>query len=143
MHLGVLVIVSGFLALGWWQINRAASGNTLSWGYAVEWPVFAAFVIWFWIVEMRRAVRASRETAAPDPAEASDVATIADSTQAALPGHTSANRPAATASVSRRRPRNEAAYDDSNDPTLAEYNHYLAWLNANPHARPADYPGMT
>ena len=31
--------------------------------------------------------------------------------------------------------------DDSDDPQLAAYNRYLAWLNANPHANPADYPG--
>ena len=129
MHLGVLVLVLGFLALGWWQINRAAQGNTLSWGYAVQWPVFAAFVVWFWIVEMRRAVRSSAAEGADDGGLTA---------QQAAPV-----RPAAMAAVTRRRPRNEAAYDDSGDPTLAEYNHYLAWLNANPQARPADYPGMT
>jgi hypothetical protein len=40
------------------------------------------------------------------------------------------------------RARNEAAYDDRDDPALAEYNHYLAWLNANPHKTPAEYPGQ-
>jgi hypothetical protein len=27
------------------------------------------------------------------------------------------------------------------DPELDAYNDYLAWLNAHPGARPADYPG--
>ena len=130
MHLGVLVLVSGFLALGWWQINRAAQGNTLSWGYAVQWPVFAAFLVWFWIVEMRRAVQ---PPAAVETAEGAGGVTAQEDAPVRL---------ATEAAVTRRR-RNEAAYDDSGDPTLAEYNHYLAWLNANPHARPADYPGMT
>jgi hypothetical protein len=131
VHLGVLVIVSGFLALGWWQINRAAQGNTLSWGYAVQWPVFAAFVVFLWVVEMRRAVR--RQDA--ETTGTTDADTVTAQRDAPV-------RPA-TAAVNRRRPRNEAAYDDSGDPTLAEYNHYLSWLNANPQARPADYPGMT
>jgi hypothetical protein len=30
-------------------------------------------------------------------------------------------------------------YDDTDDEQLAAYNRYLAWLNANPGARPADY----
>jgi hypothetical protein len=30
-------------------------------------------------------------------------------------------------------------YDDSDDEHLAAYNRYLAWLAANPTARPADY----
>jgi hypothetical protein len=41
-----------------------------------------------------------------------------------------------------RRARAEAAYDDRNDPELAAYNHYLGWLNANPHKAPAEYPGL-
>jgi hypothetical protein len=31
--------------------------------------------------------------------------------------------------------------DQVEDGELAAYNHYLAWLNANPDARPSDYPG--
>jgi DNA-binding transcriptional regulator of glucitol operon len=119
-HFGVLVLVTGFLALGWWQITRAAAGNLLSFGYAVEWPVFAAFVVWVWIVEMRKAA------GEPEPTD--------DAMAAVEP---------APATPARRRPRNEAAYDDADDPQLAAYNHYLAWLNAHPHATPADYPGMT
>jgi hypothetical protein len=33
-----------------------------------------------------------------------------------------------------------AAYDDSDDPQLAAYNRYLAWLAANPDRSSADYP---
>ena len=126
VHVSVLVLVVGFLALGWWQVGRAAQGNLLSFGYAIEWPVFAAFVIFVWIVEMRKAVRAdkpSNDGVAGEPSVDSAV-------------------PEAPVSAEPRRKRNEAAYDDSADPELAAYNHYLAWLNANPRGRPADYPGM-
>ena len=127
VHGAVVVLVVGFLALGWWQIGRAAEGNLLSFGYAVEWPVFAAFVIFVWIIEMRKAVRADKPTT--EGARADEAR--ADS---AVPAEPVRARP--------RRARNEAAYDDSDDAELAEYNHYLAWFNANPHASPADYPGM-
>jgi DNA-binding transcriptional regulator of glucitol operon len=51
----VVALVLGMLGLCWWQVNRAANGNLLSYGYAVEWPAFAAFTIYVWIKEMRRA----------------------------------------------------------------------------------------
>jgi DNA-binding transcriptional regulator of glucitol operon len=127
VHVSVLVLVVGFLALGWWQVGRAAQGNLLSFGYAVEWPVFAAFVIFVWIVEMRKALRAAKPT---NDAVADEMSVDSAVPQAPVPAEP-------------RRKRNEAAYDDSADPALAEYNHYLAWLNANPHATPAEYPGTT
>jgi DNA-binding transcriptional regulator of glucitol operon len=123
VHAGVLVLVAAFLALGWWQAGRAAAGNLLSYGYAFQWPAFAAFVVWVWVVEMRKALRAGPPAQTPlEPGEASVV----------------------VAQPTRRRPRptrSDAAYDDSDDPKLAAYNHYLAWLNEHPHASPAAYPG--
>ena len=73
----------------------------------------------------------------PDRGAADDVPT-----DTAAAGDTAA--PAAAGQPGRRtRPnrRNEAAYDDRDDPELAAYNHYLAWFNAHPHATAADYPG--
>ena len=55
VHAAVVVLVIGMLGLCWWQVNRAASGNLLSFGYAIEWPAFAAFTVYVWIKEMRRA----------------------------------------------------------------------------------------
>ena len=129
VHAAAVILVVGFLLLGWWQVTRAASGNLISFGYAVEWPAFAAFVIYVWVKEMRQAVRGV--------APASGGQTI---------GGTHAEPAAdggADAPVPRRppRPRNEAAYDDSEDTELAAYNRYLAWLNAHPHASPSEYPG--
>ena len=48
LHLTALVVVPGCLALGWWQLRRALSGNALSWAYTVEWPFFAAYGIYMW-----------------------------------------------------------------------------------------------
>ncbi|MEK8109559.1 hypothetical protein NKG94_43705 [Micromonospora sp. M12] len=28
----MVVLVVGFLGLGWWQVSRATAGNSLSWG---------------------------------------------------------------------------------------------------------------
>jgi hypothetical protein len=109
-HVLAVTLVVAFLGLGWWQIGRAASGNVLSYAYAVEWPVFAGFVIFVWVKEIRRS-RASRPLADDEPPPLR------------------AARPA----------RVGPGYDDSDDDQLAAYNRYLAWLNANPDARPADY----
>jgi DNA-binding transcriptional regulator of glucitol operon len=116
VHAAAVLLVVGFLLLCWWQVSRAASGNLLSFGYAIEWPVFAGFVVFVWLREVRKAVRGEAETAAAHPVPAKPVVA--------------------------RRKRNEAAYDDHDDPALAAYNHYLAWLNANPDRTPAAYPGL-
>jgi len=40
------LLVPGFLAMGYWQLTRALSGNTLSWAYVFEWPLFAAYLLY-------------------------------------------------------------------------------------------------
>jgi hypothetical protein len=116
-HAFAATLVIGFLVLGWWQFRRASDGNTLSWAYTFEWPVFAGFVIFIWCREVRLALRGD----------------------AAVDGQPSEPRPGMRRPViTARRP---TAYDDGGDAELAAYNKYLAWLNANPRARPTDYPG--
>ena len=53
LHLTVGAVVVVFLALGWWQLDRARSGNELSWAYAVEWPLFAVVAIAAWRMLLR------------------------------------------------------------------------------------------
>jgi hypothetical protein len=113
-HLTMAVLAGGFLALGWWQFGRASGGNGLSWAYTFEWPVFAGFVVFLWVREIRLALG----TGPPPPEEPT-------------PG---TRRPLVTA-------RRSAVAAAADDPDLAAYNRYLAWLNANPGARPGDYPG--
>lgn len=113
-HVAMVMLVVGFLGLGWWQVTRAAGGNTLSFGYAIEWPVFAGFVVFVWWREVRHTLRGT-----PAPADAPPAV----------------RRPVRVSRVP------AAPVDGADDGDLADYNRYLSWLNANPGARPGDYPG--
>ncbi len=130
-HAAMVVLVAGFLGLGWWQLSRAAGGNAISWGYAVEWPVFAGFVVFVWWREVRHELRGR-------PGPSGDAAGAAEPRPAA-------QSPAAATRPEVRRPvrvaRGAVPVPDGEDPDLAAYNHYLRWLNDNPGARPGDYPG--
>ena len=114
VHVAVVLLVIVFLRLGWWQVARAADGNLLSFGYALQWPAFAVFVVFVWIKEMRGARRGAAAPEAPEPS----------------------TRPAPVRTV-----HAGPAYEDEGDEDLAAYNRYLAWLNAHPGASPRDYPG--
>lgn len=126
-HVLALVLVAGFLALGWWQFSRATGGNSLSWGYTFEWPVFAAFVVFLWFREVQLARHGS-----PGPDEPPTDEPPTDEPER-LPG--------APVTVGRpvRVPAPGVPTED--DPELGAYNDYLAWLAAHPGARSGDYPG--
>ncbi|MGH9121758.1 MAG: hypothetical protein ACRDYC_07405 [Acidimicrobiales bacterium] len=48
MHVTILVVLPLFAWLTWWQFGRATGGNTLSWAYTFEWPLFAGYAIYMW-----------------------------------------------------------------------------------------------
>jgi DNA-binding transcriptional regulator of glucitol operon len=123
-HVLALVLVVGFLGLGWWQFSRATEGNTLSWGYTFEWPVFAAFVVFLWVREIQQERRGDKAEQQP-------------------PGEPDESEPGAPVQIGRpvRVPVTAAPPADEDDPEVAAYNDYLAWLAAHPGARPSDYPG--
>ena len=129
-HVLALALVAGFLALGWWQFSRATGGNSLSWGYTFEWPVFAGFVVFIWFREVQQERRSAR-AAEPEPEPTAE-----------LPAEQPVPRQDAPLTVRRpvRVPVASAAPADD-DPELAAYNDYLSWLAAHPGARPSDYPG--
>jgi hypothetical protein len=48
IHVG-LVVAELFCCAGFaFELYRASSGNTLSWAYVFEWPIFAAYAIYMW-----------------------------------------------------------------------------------------------
>jgi len=106
----MVVLVAVFLVLGYWQWTRGESGNARSYGYALQWPAFAIFVVVFWIRMMRDELKPPRPDDAPDVA--SDDAPAA----AGEPVFPDVHQPA-------------AAVED--DPELAAYNAYLARLHAD------------
>jgi DNA-binding transcriptional regulator of glucitol operon len=112
-HALALVLFTGCLALGWWQLDRASSGNTLSWAYTAEWPLFALFVLWVWFRWARDDVKSAR---GEDP-----YARV---------------RPEPMRMPARQVVPSVAADED---PETAAYNRLLAWLAAHPDRRPGDY----
>jgi DNA-binding transcriptional regulator of glucitol operon len=126
-HLLAVVLVLAFLALGWWQFSRASGGNSLSWGYTFEWPVFAGFVVFMWVREIQHELRGPQKPVPEEPE--------LPARPERLPGEpVTVGRPV-------RVPARPAAPTADEDPELAAYNEYLAWLAAHPNARPGDYPG--
>ncbi|MEU1986058.1 transcriptional regulator [Nocardia sp. NPDC019395] len=139
----VVVLAVAALALGWWQWERfsSASGTAQNLGYAMQWPLFAGFALFAYF----RFVRLEREsdedldrTTAGEPA---DRVTGPSNTSGAV-GSATLSGPAAlfgrrrTAAAREPReipagflPERPRAADDA-DPVLAEYNSYLARLNA-------------
>lgn len=67
-HVTLLVLVPAFMTAAWWQAQRAAAGNTLSYLYVVEWPAFAAVAVWVWWQMIHLPPRAAEE--APGRADA-------------------------------------------------------------------------
>ena len=101
-HLLALGLVVAFILLGRWQWHRAESGNGLSFAYTVEWPLFAAFVAFFWWKMLRFELHPPNEQSIePEPEETE-------------PADLSPPPP---------------PVDEQTDPDLAAYNRYLARLD--------------
>ncbi|MGH3066986.1 MAG: hypothetical protein ACRDND_18320 [Streptosporangiaceae bacterium] len=109
-HALMVLTVLGMLALGDWQFRRAESGNSLSWAYTFEWPIFAGFLIVFWAKTIKDEFR--------PPAQAEGLDGVA------LP----AGRGGAAGLASSAGGADVA--EDEDDEELAAYNAYLARLTA-------------
>ena len=107
-HGFVILGVLGMLWLGHWQLHRAESGNSLSWAYTFEWPLFAIFAVVFWVKTIRDEVH--------PPAQAKPGDAFA------FPGGIPAAPPGALGAVGSGE---ELAEDDG---ALTPYNAYLARL---------------
>jgi DNA-binding transcriptional regulator of glucitol operon len=66
-HVLVLVAFGTCLWLGWWQLDRfdSPTGGAQNAGYALQWPVFGAFALFFWARVIRAELRPSGD--APQP----------------------------------------------------------------------------
>ena len=121
----ILVIVATLacLGLGWWQWGRfeSAAGTGQNLGYALQWPLFAGFVVfaYFRFVRLERDAGAGSAEASDTPIESAVAAPARRRTKSAAPREIPAG-------ILPERPT--AARDD--DPVLAEYNKYLADLHA-------------
>lgn len=70
LHLALAVVAPLCLLAGWWQATRAMSGNTLSYFYAIEWPIFSLLAVWGWwqlVHTESQARRAAARPPAPHP----------------------------------------------------------------------------
>lgn len=110
------------LVLAWWQWSRyeSASGSGLNLGYALQWPAFAAAVIYAY----RKFVILEN-----DPDEARRVG--AGTSVAQIPEGILPERPTPPSASSL------TTSDPANDVALAEYNRYLAELR-DADAHPTD-----
>ena len=76
LGIGLGVCAAAFV----FEVSRALGGNTLSWAYVFEWPIFAAFAVYMWW-NLLHGQDGSRQPAAPvragDRSEGTDVGTPA------------------------------------------------------------------
>jgi hypothetical protein len=112
LHVVILIVVPAFLALCLWQVSRALGGNSLSWAYVFEWPIFAAYAVYMWW----RFVHEAADDASPPAAAVADPGGRTDP----------ANGDAATTPPRPDPEREREAEKD--DAELAAYNDYLSQL---------------
>jgi DNA-binding transcriptional regulator of glucitol operon len=93
LHLLAVVLTVGFAMLGWWQLSRAQGGNAISWGYALEWPLFAVFTVALWIRQMRLELRKDKpaprrkgQRPEPPPVRSPYEASIVEARTDSIPG---------------------------------------------------------
>ena len=85
-HAFVVSATVGMFFLGDWQLRRAESGNSLSWAYTFEWPLFAAFTLYFWIKSLRDELRRHGVAASVEHGAAATAAPVAGITTGAAVG---------------------------------------------------------
>jgi hypothetical protein len=118
LHVAVLVFVPGCAVAAWWQVNRAADGNQLSYLYSVLWPAFGLLGLYFWWM----LIHTDYETVGLKGMQRQQAAgeeTEADMTEVASP------RPAVVPATPA-----QPLVSAEEDPELAAYNARLAELAA-------------
>jgi len=143
-HVTAVAGVWGMLWLGDWQYHRAMGGNGLSWAYTFEWPVFACFGVVFWARTIRDEFRIRRAGLDPNlditgaehvvqlPAGlgTEQAGTFLPGLPPGAPRWTGEEGTEPVLLSAWRASLARVAAEDWDDPELAEYNKYLAKLNA-------------
>ncbi len=109
LHVTALVVVPGCIALCWWQVDRALSGNGLSWAYVFEWPFFAGYAVYLWWKLVHERPDSPAVLRAPGPEPGAEASELSERPAEGGPG----------------------AAESDEDAELAAYNRYLAALEAN------------
>lgn len=142
MHVTLLILLPTFALLTKWQLDRALGGNTLSWAYTFEWPLFALYALYVWwqLIHDQTAPglrRGSASAGAPSSATtggADDPATDHDQPGWALSGGRKKNVAVASSTAidaeTGGRGERFTPQTAEEEAALAEYNRYLAGLNA-------------
>jgi hypothetical protein len=105
LHVIILVVLPVFAALCLWQVSRALGGNSLSWAYVFEWPLFAAYAVYMWW----RFVHEAAQDGPPG-------------------GDAAAGSGGPTAAAAQNAPVPETEAEKEEDAEMAAYNDYLAQL---------------
>jgi hypothetical protein len=141
LHLTLAILLPAFTGLFLWQVNRALSGNELSWAYVFEWPFFAGYAVFMWwrLVheppEANEPVEADQAVEANEPVEPDQLVEADQTVEATVPegaarngiGHTEPDR-SSSWRLRRQAAREERAKREEEE--LAAYNRYLGELHA-------------
>jgi hypothetical protein len=119
-HLFAIAAVAGMSWLCDWQLRRALAGNSLSWAYTFEWPIFAIFGVVFWLKTIRDELRPARQGGG----QAEEVALPAGR----RPSGSTA--PAGSGQAESGQASGQVPASEPADQELAEYNAYLAKLGS-------------
>ncbi len=103
LHVALLLWLALCASAAWWQVGRAIQGNTLSFMYAIEWPVFGVLGVlgWYAMLNMEKVTE-----------------------------HDQRERRAYEEKM--RAEARERRVEQGEDPTLAAYNDHLAQLASQP-----------
>lgn len=124
-HLFAVVAVAGMCWLGDWQFRRAMAGNTLSWAYTFEWPIFAIFGVVFWVKTIRDEMHPPPEGGKQAAEVALPAGSRPDGAGPDRPGDADGDGPGEDSTG-----EDSTGEDGPGDVELAEYNAYLARLSS-------------
>lgn len=130
----LIVLLPVFAWLTVWQLGRALGGNALSWAYTFEWPLFGGYAIYVWWQLIHDQPSAVSQGASPGATPEGAASQEHEQPGWALSGGRRQNMAIAAGSpideLTGGRGERYAPQTREEAAELAEYNRYLAELNA-------------